>query len=90
MDKLIYTAMTGASATLGRQAAVAHNLANVSTHGYRAEEHRLRAVQVQTHNSLPAALPTRVAADCRSLGVELEHATCQLRRRLAAARRLAP
>lgn len=26
MDKLIYTAMTGASATLGRQAAVAHNL----------------------------------------------------------------
>jgi flagellar basal-body rod protein FlgF len=59
MDKLIYTAMTGASATLGRQAAVAHNLANVTTHGYRAEEHRLRAVQVQTHNNLPAALPTR-------------------------------
>jgi flagellar basal-body rod protein FlgF len=59
MDRLIYTAMTGASATLGRQASVAHNLANVSTHGYRAEEHRLRAVQVQTHNRQPAALPTR-------------------------------
>lgn len=59
MDRLIYTAMTGASATLGRQASVAHNLANVSTHGYRAEEHRLRAVQVQTHNRLPDALPTR-------------------------------
>lgn len=58
MDKLIYTAMTGASATLARQAAVAHNLANVATHGYRAEEHRLRAAQVQTHNA-PAALPTR-------------------------------
>ncbi|MDP1607431.1 MAG: flagellar basal-body rod protein FlgF [Rhodocyclaceae bacterium] len=58
MDKLIYTAMTGASATLGRQAAVAHNLANVATHGYRAEEHRLRAAQVQTHNA-PTALPTR-------------------------------
>jgi flagellar basal-body rod protein FlgF len=61
MDKLIYTAMTGASATLGRQAAVAHNLANVTTHGYRAEEHRLRAAQVQTHNA-PAALPTRAFA----------------------------
>jgi flagellar basal-body rod protein FlgF len=59
MDKLIYTAMTGASGTLSRQAAVAHNLANVSTQGYRAEEHRLRAVQVQTHNATPAALPTR-------------------------------
>ncbi len=61
MDKLIYTAMTGASATLGRQAAVAHNLANVATHGYRAEEHRLRAAQVQTHNA-PVALPTRAFA----------------------------
>jgi flagellar basal-body rod protein FlgF len=58
MDRLIYTAMTGASQTLGRQAAVAHNLANVTSTGYRAEEHRLRAVQVQSHNS-PAALPTR-------------------------------
>lgn len=59
MDRLIYTAMTGASATLGRQASVAHNLANVATTGYRAEEHRLRAAQVQTHNASPAALPTR-------------------------------
>lgn len=62
MDRLIYTAMTGASGTLSRQAAVAHNLANVTTQGYRAEEHRLRAVQVQTHNSNPAALPTRAFA----------------------------
>jgi flagellar basal-body rod protein FlgF len=62
MDRLIYTAMTGASATLGRQASVAHNLANVSTTGYRAEEHRLRAAQVQTHNAFPAALPTRAFA----------------------------
>jgi flagellar basal-body rod protein FlgF len=61
MDKLLYTAMTGASGTMNRQASVAHNLANVSTPGYRAEEHRLRAVQVQTHNT-PAALPTRAFA----------------------------
>lgn len=58
MDRLLYTAMTGASQTLNRQASVAHNLANVSTPAYRAEEHRLRAVQVQTHNT-PGALPTR-------------------------------
>jgi flagellar basal-body rod protein FlgF len=61
MDRLLYTAMTGASGTMSRQAAVAHNLANVSTQGYRAEEHRLRAVQVQTHNQ-PGALPTRAFA----------------------------
>lgn len=62
MDRMIYTAMTGASGTLSRQAAVAHNLANVTTQGYRAEEHRLRAVQVQTHNAQPVALPTRAFA----------------------------
>ena len=61
MDRLLYTAMTGASGTMNRQAAVAHNLANVSTLAYRAEEHRLRAVQVQTHNA-PPALPTRAFA----------------------------
>lgn len=54
MDKLIYTAMTGAKHTLGRQAAVAHNLANVSSTGYRAEEHRLRAVPI-----ISEAMPTR-------------------------------
>lgn len=61
MDRLIYTAMSGASQTMGRQAAVAHNLANVTSTGYRAEEHRLRAVQVQSRNT-PAALPTRAFA----------------------------
>ena len=61
MDRLIYTAMTGASQTLNRQAAVAHNLANVSSAGYRAEEHRLRAVQVQS-NSPQKGLATRAFA----------------------------
>jgi len=58
MDRLIYTAMTGAAQTMGRQAAVTHNLANVTSTGYRAEEHRLRAVPVQSTNS-PTPLPTR-------------------------------
>lgn len=61
MDRLIYTAMTGASQTLNRQAAVAHNLANVASTGYRAEEHRLRAVQVQS-NAQQKGLPTRAFA----------------------------
>jgi len=60
MDRVIYTAMTGASQTLSRQSAVAHNLANVSTGGYRAEEHRLRAVEVQRQGEARrTALPTR-------------------------------
>ena len=58
MDRMIYTAMTGASQTMNRQAAVAHNLANVSSTGYRAEEHRLRAVQVQS-NAAEKGLSTR-------------------------------
>ena len=61
MDRLIYTAMTGAAHLMGRQAAVAHNLANVSTTGYRAEEHRLRAVQVNAQGN-SRALPTRAFA----------------------------
>lgn len=61
MDRLIYTAMSGASQTLSRQAAVANNLANVSATGYRAEEHRLRAVQMQS-NSMQKGLPTRAFA----------------------------
>lgn len=48
MDRLIYTAMTGAKHTLGQQAAVAHNLANANSTGFRAEMHKLRAVEVQT------------------------------------------
>lgn len=61
MDRVIYTAMTGASQTLNRQAAVAHNLANANSAGYRAEEHRLRAVQVQS-NAQQKGLATRALA----------------------------
>lgn len=76
MDRLIYTAMSGASQTLSRQASVSHNLANVSTTGYRAEEHRLRAVQVQTRNT-PAALPTRAFAVDASTHTNFESGTLQ-------------
>lgn len=63
MDRLIYTAMSGASQTLSRQASVANNLANVSTDGYRSEEHRLRAVQVNAQGATrQTSLPTRAFA----------------------------
>ncbi|MBK8400797.1 MAG: flagellar basal-body rod protein FlgF [Propionivibrio sp.] len=47
MDRLIYTAMTGAKHAFLQQAGVAHNLANASTTGFRAMEHKFRAVPVQ-------------------------------------------
>ncbi len=46
MDRLIYTAMTGASQVLQQQAAVAENLANANTTGFRAELDTFRAVPI--------------------------------------------
>lgn len=57
MDRVIYTAMTGASHVFNRQAGVAHNLANATTTGYRAQEHFFRAVPV-----LGEGAPTRAFA----------------------------
>lgn len=76
MDRLIYTAMTGAAHTMGRQAAVAHNLANVTSTGYRAEEHRLRAVPVQSSN-VPAPLATRAFVVDASVGTDFTPGSMQ-------------
>lgn len=46
MDRMIYLAMSGAKQTLSQQATVAHNLANLSTNGFRAETSVFRAVPV--------------------------------------------
>jgi flagellar basal-body rod protein FlgF len=46
VDRLIYTAMSGAKATLARQDVLANNLANASTTGFRAEMQAFRAVPV--------------------------------------------
>ncbi|WP_284620191.1 flagellar basal-body rod protein FlgF [Aquabacterium humicola] len=46
MDRMIYLAMSGAKATMQRQDIVAHNLANASTTGFRAELQAFRAVPV--------------------------------------------
>ncbi|WP_233865212.1 flagellar basal-body rod protein FlgF [Paraburkholderia adhaesiva] len=44
MDRLIYTAMSGATQSLEQQAVVANNLANVSTTGFRAQLANFRDV----------------------------------------------
>ena len=47
MDRVIYTAMSGAKAADQRQAVLANNLANASTNGFRAELYAYRAVPVR-------------------------------------------
>jgi flagellar basal-body rod protein FlgF len=46
MDRVIYIAMTGAREVTRQQAAISHNLANVSTHGFRQELNVFRALPV--------------------------------------------
>ena len=47
MDRMIYTAMSGAKAPAQRQEAVTNNLANAATTGFRADLMSFRAVPVQ-------------------------------------------
>jgi flagellar basal-body rod protein FlgF len=57
MDRLIYTAMTGANMLTQRQDTIAHNLANVGTTGFRAELAAFRDVPV-----IGPGAPTRVSS----------------------------
>ncbi len=57
MDRLIYTAMSGAKQIFLQQAGVAQNLANASTTGYRSMEHRFRAAPLLGYGT-----PTRAFA----------------------------
>jgi flagellar basal-body rod protein FlgF len=54
MDRMIYTAMTGAKHILEQQATTAHNLANATSTGFKAQIDAFRAVPV-----IGAGLPTR-------------------------------
>ncbi len=47
MDRMIYNAMAGAKAAMQRQEVLSHNLANVTTNGFRAEMASFRAVPVR-------------------------------------------
>jgi flagellar basal-body rod protein FlgF len=72
MDRLIYLSMAGAKATMQRQDVLAHNLANASTNGFRAELQAFRAVPVQGDGASTRvyALESTVGFDAESGVVE--------------------
>ena len=72
MDRLIYTAMTGASHLLQQQAAVSQNLANASTPGYRAAFNTFRAVPL-----VGEGLPTRTFVVDSSSGSDFSQGVVQ-------------
>jgi len=68
MDRVIYLSMAGAKATMQRQDVLAHNLANASTSGFRAEMQAFRAVPVRGDGASTRvyALESTVGHDLRS------------------------
>ncbi|CAN5849275.1 flagellar basal-body rod protein FlgF [soil metagenome] len=72
MDRLIYTAMTGAKHILEQQATTSHNLANATTTGFRAQLDSFRAVPV-----LGDGLPTRAFVVDATVGTDFSTGTMQ-------------
>lgn len=66
MDRILYTAMSGARQAMEVQSVVSHNLANVDTSGFRAQLAAMRAVPVQGEGHLP----TRVSVAATTPGVD--------------------
>ncbi len=73
MDRLIYTAMTGATQSLEQQSVVANNLANASTTGFRAQLATFRAVPMNfedgSGNVDPATTRTYTLSSTRPAGL---------------------
>jgi flagellar basal-body rod protein FlgF len=65
MDRLIYTAMTGAKHILEQQANTSHNLANATTTGFRAQLDSFRTVPV-----IGEGLPTRAFVVDATVGTD--------------------
>lgn len=65
MDKALYTAMTGASALMRAQSAVAHNLANVSSTAFKAQ-----LVHTESFKIPGDGLPTRIAVRDAKIGFD--------------------
>jgi flagellar basal-body rod protein FlgF len=68
MDRLIYTAMSGATAALQQQGVLANNLANSSTNGFRAEMSTFRAVPVQGGGASTRVLALEATAGYSNAG----------------------
>ncbi|GAA3903459.1 flagellar basal body rod protein FlgF [Halomonas cibimaris] len=66
MDRMLYTAMSGAKHSMDQQSVVSNNLANVSTTGFRAQLDAVRSVPVMGEGRLPtrtSAVTTTPATD---------------------------
>jgi flagellar basal-body rod protein FlgF len=72
MDRLIYVSMTGARHALEAQATVAHNLANVTSSGFRAQVNALRAVHL-----FGEGMPTRSYVVDSTVGTDFRPGTVQ-------------
>ena len=70
MDRLIYTAMTGAKQIMEQQTAVSHNMANVGSTGFRAQVDTFRAVPVEGKG-----LPTRTQVVDDTIGADFSEGT---------------
>lgn len=66
MDRMLYTAMSGAKQAMDQQSIVSNNLSNVTTTGFRAQLQAARAVPVQGE----AFLPTRVSVVSTTPGTD--------------------
>jgi len=66
MDRLVYTAMTGARHVMEQQATVANNLSNATTTGFRAQLDSFRAVPVVSEG-----LPTRAFVVDSTVGADM-------------------
>jgi len=65
MDRMLWVAMTGADQLLDAQTIVSHNLANASTHGYRADLHAFSSYLVEG-----PGFPTRINAVAEQVGFD--------------------
>lgn len=72
MDRLIYTAMSGAKHILDQQATNSHNLANATTTGFRAQLNSFRAVPVQSEG-----MPTRAFVVDSTVGSDFSTGSLQ-------------
>lgn len=72
MDRLIYTAMTGAKHILEQQATTSHNLANANTTGFRSQIDSFRAVPV-----ISEGLQTRAYVVDATVGTDFSTGTLQ-------------
>jgi flagellar basal-body rod protein FlgF len=72
MDRLVYTAMSGAKHIMEQQATVSNNLANATTSGFRAQLDSFRAVPV-----LGDGLPTRSFVVSATVGADFTPGTLE-------------